>query len=83
MLTFHEWGEQVREVLPALSVTAVKYGLFLNDEAAGRLLDDGEYQTVLAMLQAVCDGLAADPSAFADHADVCSIVGKYPHEETH
>jgi hypothetical protein len=83
MLTFKEWGEEVRASLPDLSVTAEKYGLFLNRDAAERLLDEGEYQTVLAMIQAVCDGLAHDPAAFADHAEVCIVVGKYPHEETH
>jgi hypothetical protein len=83
MLTFAEWGMIVVIVLPDLTRIAEKYGLFFNREAATRLLEEGEYQTVLAMLQAVCDGLAVDPAAFADHAEVCGLVSKYPHEETH
>jgi len=82
MLTFNEWGEQVREQLAVLETAANKHALYLNIEAAGRLLDDGEYPTVLAMLQGVCEGLQAVPEAFAEAAHVCEIVKKYPHEES-
>jgi len=83
MLTFDQWGQQVRELLPDFGTVAVKYSLFLNTEAAERLLDVGEYLTVFAMLQGFCEGLQIDPSAALEHAQLCDILKSYPHEESH
>jgi hypothetical protein len=83
MLTYVEWADQVRADLPEFAVIAESYNLFLNLEAAQRLLDDGEYQTVLVMLQGVCEGLRAFPAAFTEHSHICGICDQYPHEETH
>lgn len=81
MITFNEWGQLVREKLPAFGLVADQHGLFLNTEAAERLLDAGEYLTVLTMLNGVCEGLQAIPIAFAEHAHLCEVVKQYPHEE--
>ena len=81
MITFNEWGQQVLGMLPTFELAATQNGLFLNAEAAERLIESGEYLTVLAMLQGVCEGLEAVPEAFAEHAHLCDILKLYPHEE--
>jgi hypothetical protein len=83
MLTFNEWADQVRADLPAFAIIADNYSLFLNKEAAERLLEIGEYQTVLVMLQGVCEGLRAFPAAFIEMSHICGVCEKYPHEESH
>lgn len=83
MITFSEWGELVKTVLPTLERASQDYGLFLNLEAADRLLDEGEYLTVYHMIKGVCDGLEAIPEASMAHSEACLVVHEYPHESAH
>jgi hypothetical protein len=81
MPTFRKWGEEVKAVLPTLERVATENGLFLNAEAAYKLLDEREFPTVYAMLQGVCEGLSMIPTALADHERICGLLARYPHEE--
>lgn len=83
MMTFTEWGEEVKTILPNLTKVAEEHGLFLNQEAAERLMGEGEYLTVYVMLRGVCDGLQHVPSAAIHYASLCSICHAYPHEDAH
>lgn len=83
MITFTEWGEEVLTILPELTKVAEAYGLFLNQEAAERLIEEGEYLTVFTMLRGVCDGLQIVPSAAIHYVSLCSICHRYPHEDSH
>lgn len=83
MTTFHEWSDSVKAILPSLSKVASENGLFLNQEAAVRLLDEGEYLTVYAMVQSVCEGLQTIPCASMAYEEICELVSLYPHEEPH
>lgn len=83
MTTFHEWGDKVKAVLPSLSQVARENGLFINEEATERLLDEGEYLTVFAMVQSVCEGLQSIPDAASSYGELCGILAEYPHEAQH
>lgn len=83
MMTFTEWGEAVKTMLPTLTTVATEYGLFLNQEAADRLIEEGEYLTVYVMLRGVCDGLQSIPSAAVHYASLCGVCHEYPHEDSH
>jgi hypothetical protein len=83
MITLNEWGCLVKTILPSLETAAEEHGLFLNSEAATRLLDEGEYLTVYHMVRGVCDGLQLIPTAVLTYGDLCSLIEKYPHEDAH